>query len=219
MWVAVNEQLEKEYPTWINKRLLKEWEMPNHSPLYQMLHFYQNSFFYHLYNNRHTITTKYVGFGQYDQLLNANEFSQLVTLLENDKGDKLIGTFLYEFDTCCDIFSQEDWKTLFLDSYNSFYHMNHTIEELKQLPMILLHTFIMPTWYFNHMMPFIEHITPKVVKALNWNTRHLAGTLERVYALTLAAGMLEGKFRQFIHFKGITQNDTQRTSDSLRSIQ
>jgi len=68
------------------------------------------------------------------------------------------------------------------------------------------------------MMPFIEYITPEIVRNLKWNIRHLAGTLERVYALCLAAGILEGKFKQIIKFDGIKQRDDQRTPDPIRGI-
>ena len=41
-WVAVNEAIPKDIPPWMpEESLIKEWEMPIHSPLYQMLNFYQ----------------------------------------------------------------------------------------------------------------------------------------------------------------------------------
>jgi len=219
MWVAVNEAIEKEYPPWITNRLLKEWEMQNYSPLYQMNNFYQNSFFYHLYNNRTAITTKYVGFGQYDQKLVPEAFQTLCSILEHDKADKLIGAFPYEFDALTNYLPEEVWHTLFIEPYNAFYKTSHQLSEFKDKPLMLLHTFIIPTWFFNHMMPFIEHITPAVLRCLKWNTRHLAGTLERVYALCLIAGILEGKFRSVNSFPGILLTENQRTSDPFRGIQ
>jgi hypothetical protein len=218
-WVAVNEAIEKEYPPWIENQLIKEWEMPHHSPLYQMLHWYQNSFFHHLYWNRDTIQTKYIGFGQYDQILVAYEFRGLLSTLENDKADKVIGCFPYDFSTILDIFNEQDWIETFLIPYNTFYKTNHTLVEFRDKPMMLLHTFIIPKWFFNHMMPFIEHVTPIVLRKLKWNVRHLAGTLERVYALCLAAGILEGKFRSFYGFSGVKLCNDQRTPDLLRGIE
>lgn len=218
MWVAVNEEIEKEYPSWINNRLLKEWEMSHHSPLYQMLHWQQNSFFHHLYNNRTSIPTKYVGFAQYDQKLDGSKFESLIGQLNHDKADKLIGCFPYAYDTILDIFNDEEWKGIFLVPYNNFYKLNHSLVEFKDKPMFLLHTFILPTWYFNHIMPFIEHVTPIVVRHLKWNIRHLAGTLERVYALCLAAGILEGKFKSVFMFDGVQQCDDQRTPDPIRGV-
>lgn len=218
-WAAVNEEIVKEYPDYVKGRLIQEWDMKEFSPLYQMLHWQQNSFMHHLFYNQHLINTKYVGFAQYDQYLNAEEFQRLSDILKNDKGDKLIACFSYPFGACCDILSREEWDEVFIKTYNSFYKMNHTLEDLERMPMFLFHTFLIPTWFFNHMMPFIEHITPKIVKKLGWNIRHLAGTLERVYAFCLAMGMLEGKFRQVIHFKGIELRDEQRTADPIRGVE
>jgi hypothetical protein len=217
-WVAVNEQIEKEYPPWIHQRLLKEWEMPHYSPLYQMSNWYQNSFFHHLYKNHQSIPTKYVGFAQYDQSLNATKFENLIQQLQHDKADKVIGCFPYEFQTILDIFNEEEWKQMFIVPYNAFYKLSHSLVELKDKPMFLFHTFIIPTWYFNHMMPFIEHVTPLILRHLKWNTRHLAGTLERVYALCLAAGILEGKFKSVFMFDGVQNCSTQRTPDALRGL-
>jgi hypothetical protein len=218
-WAAVNEKIPKMYPSYTTGRLIKEWDMKEFSPMYQMLHWYQNSFFHHLFVNKDMIKTKYIGFAQYDQLLLADKFKELSETLSNDKADKLIGCFPYPFAACCDIFSKADWNEHFVKPYNAFYKQNHTVDELEQLPMFLLHTFIMPTWFFEYMMPFVEHITPRIVKQLGWDIRHLAGTLERVYAFCLAFGMLEGKFRQVIHFKGIELRNDQRTEDTLRGVE
>jgi hypothetical protein len=84
--------------------------------------------------------------------------------------------------------------------------------------MFLLHTFIMPTWFFKHIMPFVEYITPSIIKKLKWDTEHIGGILERVYALCIGCGIIEGKFRQVMAFPGIKQCDEQRTPDLVRGI-
>lgn len=218
-WVAVNEEIqEKDYPKYTEGRLIKEWEMKEYSPLYQMLHWQQNSVFHHLYKNLDLIKTKYVGFAQYDQKLDAKQFEELINTLNSEKRSVLVATFAYNFQGACEIVSEEEWQVLFLDEYNRKYKEAHTMEEIKQMPMFLLHTFIIPKWYFEYMMPFIEEITPKILKRLNWQIRHLAGTLERVYALFLACGLLEQKFQRLIHFQGIQQCDEQRTPDPIRGV-
>jgi len=126
-WVAVNEEITKEYPEWIEGNVLKEWEMPHHSPLYQMLHWQQNSFFHHLFWNRQDITTKYIEFGQYDQMLDSAEFERLTNVLQNDKGDKLFGSFTYTLVSIYHVFSQSDWNTIFIKNYNNFYKMKHEL--------------------------------------------------------------------------------------------
>jgi len=218
-WVAVNEKVPKEFPDWIPKNsLIKEYEMKIHSPLYQMLNFYQNSVFFHLYWNKELINSKYIGFGQYDMTFNSEEFRQLTAHIEKDTADTLIWTFLYPFEAVCPPEELPRWEEVLLKPYNSFYGMNHTFKSIEQIPLALLHTFIIPTWFFLHMMPFVESVLPKLLKMLNWDTRHLAGTLERVFALCISFGIKEGKFRHTIQLKGISHNDSQHSADTLRGI-
>ena len=218
-WVAVNEEIEKTYPSYTEGRLLKEWEMKEFSPIWQMCHWHQNSFFHHLYKNPHLIQTKYIGFAQYDQKLCPQSFQDLFQVLKDDTADKVIGTFIKSFQDCCDVFVESEWVEVFLEPYNKFYFQNHSIYSLKTQPMFFLHTFFIPTWYFFHIMPFIEYITPLIIKKLGWGIRHVAGTLERVYAMCIACGILEGKFRHVTQFKGIQNCEKQRLEDTMREIE
>jgi len=218
-WVAVNEKVPKDFPTWI-PNLLAEWKMKKHSPLFQMLNFYQNSVFYHLAWNKELIQSKYIGFGQYDMKMDAQEFRQVYQVISStqDMGDKVFAPFLYGFDA---LFSSpithNGWITSFLHPYNEYFGMNHTLESLSKLPLTLLHTFIMPTWFFLHMMPFVENLTPEILRALNWETRHLAGTLERVFALCISCGILEGKLH-LVPLSGFQHIENQHSEDKLRGI-
>jgi hypothetical protein len=69
------------------------------------------------------------------------------------------------------------------------------------------------------MMDFVNQILPGVLKALNWETRHLAGTLERVFALCISCGIMEGRFHNILKLDGITHDETQHEEDLLRGIQ
>jgi hypothetical protein len=218
-WVAVNEKIPKEFPEWIPKNsLLKEYEMKVYSPLYQMTNFYQNSVFFHLYWNKEFLDSKYIGFGQYDMTFNTEEFRKITEILENDTADKLIPVFLYSFSTLCHIEEVGVWEEMFLVPYNSFYKMHHSFKDIENIPLALMHTFIIPTWFFLHMMPFVESILPRIIGTLNWDTRHLAGTLERVFALCISCAIHEGKFRQIIQLKGVSHNESQHSADALRGI-
>lgn len=218
-WVAVNEKIPKEFPSWIPKNsLLKEYEMKQHCPLYQMLHFYQNSVFFHLYKNKELINSKYIGFGQYDMSFQSDEFRKTHGVLKDDTADKIVVAFPFPFRGLCDEDLLPNWKRMFLDPYNSFYGTNHTFENVKNLPLFLCHTFIIPTWFFLHMMPFAESILPNVMRELDWTTRHLGGTYERVFALCISFGIFEGKFRQILQLDGVSHIESQHSVDVLRGI-
>lgn len=218
-WVAVNEKIPKPSVSWIPDSChLKEWEMMHYSPFYQMLHAYQNSVFFHLYMNQHLLTSKYVGFGQYDMQINSDDFRSVAASLENDHGEKIVGAFLYPFEALYSSPLDKQGWSLVVEYYNVFSGTNHKLDDMMRLPLFLMHTFIMPRWFFLHMMRCVDKILPKILMLLNWETRHLAGTLERVFALCISAGILEGKFKTVMHLKGVSHLDQQRSSDVLRGL-
>jgi hypothetical protein len=149
---------------------------------------------------------------------NADEMRTILKAIENDTADKIIPVFTYPFDGLCNSEEMPIWKELFVKPYNDYYGTSHELKSVEGLPLCLLHTFIMPTWFFLHMMPFVESLVPRILKFLNWDTRHLAGTLERVFALCISFGIIEGKFRQLIPLKGVSHTDSQRSADELRGI-
>jgi hypothetical protein len=219
-WVAVNEKVEKEYTAYIPAEcLIKEWEMTVYNPLYQMNNFYQNSVFLHIYWNKLYENSKYIGFAQYDMSIDAGELLTIETTSLKDLDSVICATFIYDSSRIFDIFPEEHWVDIFLRPYNSFYNTEHQMDLIKSLPVFLLHTFIIPSWFFKNMMPFIEKIIPIVLRKMNWDTRHLAGTLERVFALCLSCGILEGKFTTLLQMHGIkTDIPGQREEDTLRGI-
>jgi hypothetical protein len=220
-WVAVNESIEKDYPSYIPEGcLIKEWELPVHSPVYQMLHFYQNSVFLHIYWNKLHEHLKYIGFAQYDMSIDAEELLKAETSMVLDTADTIYIAFPYNSSILSEgPYPPGFWDEYFVHPYNKHYSMNHSLDNLKTLPLFLLHTFIIPSWFFSHMMPFIEKIIPTILRGLRWNTRHLAGTLERVFALCLSSAIIEGKIRRVIQLNGIkTDIPGQREEDILRGI-
>jgi hypothetical protein len=218
-WVALNEKIPKQFPKWLPpSSLLCEYTMPKYNPMYQMMNFYQNSGFLHLYWNSHLINTRYIGFGQYDMKYDANEFRQIIRTLENDGGDKMIAAYTYPFGHLFDCLTPAQWEVHFLEPYNQYYHMNHTLNDLSKVPLALLHTFIIPKWFFLHMMPFVEKSIPSILSALQFETRHLAGTLERVFALCISCAILENKFKTMIKVNGISHEEHQHDEDALRGI-
>jgi hypothetical protein len=219
-WFAVNEKIPKRNLSWIPPdSLLYEYKLKIHSPLYQMLNFYQNSAFFHLYWNKELINSKYIGFGQYDMKMSAPSMRELYSLIENDTADKVIIAFPYSINyLSSDLIPPHSWVTTFFTPYNEYYGTSHTLKTIETLPLALLHTFIIPTWFFLHMMPFVEHLLPRILETLQWDTRHLAGTLERVFALCISCAITEGKFRHILKLEGIEHVDNQHSEDILRGI-
>lgn len=220
VWMGVNEKLPKQIPDKMKEYpFVYEYGMRWQSPLYQMLNFYQNSVFFHLWKNPEVLPQKYIGFGQYDMTIAAEPFLEIAKELEQDDGKTFVGVYPYSQGVCFDLFKADQWKGLFMDSYNKFYHKQHTLESLRDIPHFLIHTFILPKSFFLSMMPFVDSLLPNVLKALNWETRHLAGTLERVFALCIACAIKEKQFNRVLVLKGITHEESQHEEDTLRGIQ
>ena len=217
-WVFVNEAIPKVIPDWIaSDSLIKEYELSVYDPLLQMNNFYQNSFFIHLNRNRYLAKKEYVGFGQYDMLLPASVFRHAEDIIL--KGvSTLFFMYPYPFEALYSNPLKEDvWREL-VDMYNTRTKTNHTFEQLKGIPLILCHTFILPTPIFFECMEFGEATLPFCLKYLEWKTRHLAGTLERVIALALSFKILEGKFKNLIHLQGVEHIASQHAGDEMRGL-
>lgn len=220
-WVAVNEKIPKEIPDWVpQNQLLYEYKLPKHNPMYQMLYFYQNSFLFHLYQNPELMKSRYVGFGQYDMKFNSEEFRSVMKDLENDTADKIVGFFPFKSDG---FLTQNEesihlYTEYFLKPYEEYFQIKHTLEALSKWPLFLLHTFIIPTWYFKEIMGFIEWNLPNTMRMLKWNVKDIAGTLERFLAICFSAGLEEGRFRHVKHVKGTIHVEEQHSGDIVRGI-
>ena len=217
-WVSVNEAIPKEIPSWIPPEcLLKEYTLPKYDPLMQMCNYYQNSFFFHLNRNRAYAKKEYTGFGQYDMILPADSFRQAEDIIK--KGvPTLFFMYPYPFEALySNPLNETEWREL-VDLYNTYADTAHTFENVKKVPLFLCHTFILPTNLFFECMDFVEHSVPFCLRKLGWNTRHLAGTFERVIALSLSFKILEGKIKNLIHLQGVEHVAAQHTADELRGL-
>lgn len=221
IWYAVNENIKKpHYPNIPEGSHIKEWELPIYNPLYQMTHFYQNSAFLHIFwNNLHT-KTKYIGFAQYDMSLDANELLTIELHMKKDQATSVFVAFPYDPAILLNnLYTPQFWEIIFLIPYNIFYSTTHTMDNIMAIPIPLLHTFIIPSWFFAHIMPFVEKLIPTVLRNLQWDTRHLAGTLERIFGLCISFGIQEKKINNIVRLHGIvTDIEGQRENDTFRGI-
>ena len=217
-WVAVNEAIPKEIPSWIPPEcLIKEYDLPTYDPHMQMCNYYQNSFFFHLNRNRSVATKEYVGFGQYDMILRAELFRQAEDVMS--KGvPTLFFMYPYPFEALyMNPLPASVWNEV-IENYNKFSNTTHTLDNVKKIPLFLCHTFILPKSVFFECMEFIETCIPFCLRKLQWNTRHLAGTYERIIALSLSFKILEGKIRNLMYIKGVEHVSSQHTADALRGL-
>ena len=212
-WVGVNKNISKIIPFQMaGYPLIYEYRMRFYNPSFQLNNFYQNSVFFHLYRNPEYLQSKFVGFGQYDMKFDRSAIpARLVD-------DHVYGYFPYENEAIWNLLPIVYWQSCFLDPYNKQYGTSHTFDDLSQYPFFLYHTFILPTSFFMQIMPFVERNTNTLLAGLQNNTRHIAGTLERVFALCIACGLAEGVLKGHVTLGGISHISEQHVDDPLRGI-
>lgn len=212
VWIGVNADVPKLIPpSMMDSPIVYEYKMPRYNPMYQKNNFYQNSVFFHLYKNPMYLQSKFVGFAQYDMRFSRTSIPTLTD-------DCVYGYFPYKIEDVWNYYPYSFWTDCFLDTYNKYYTTTHTFEDLARYPIFLYHTFIIPTHFFLHMMPFIEHSTDVILNSLNNETRHIAGTLERVFGLCIACGLAEGRLKGYAIQRGISHISEQHTDDPVRGI-
>lgn len=213
LWVSVNDAIPKSIPPELPH--LAERSFPKYVPTLQASKFYQNSVFFHLYWNPQFLTSEYLGFGQYDMEFKKYEFEQTLSIL--NKPNAVVSFMPHPFVGCPHVYGFETWVAMFLRPYNTFRHKNHRFKDLEKYPLCLYHTFIIPRWLFVEMMEFVDWNMPNLRMQLNSDTRHLAGTLERVFAFYISCALHEKRL-EFYEGKGIIHRDDQRIADPFREM-
>lgn len=213
LWVSVNDDIAKSIPEELP--CLEERSFPKYVPALQASKFYQNSVFFHLYWNPSYLTSEYMGFGQYDMEFKKEEFEQTLALL--DKPNRVISFISMPFRDCPHVYGFDTWLEMFLRPYNMYHRKKHTFKDLDAYPLCLYHTFIIPRWLFVEMMEFVDWNMTNLRMCLNNDPRHLAGTLERIFAFYMSCAMHEGRL-EFHEGKGIIHRDEQRLADPFRGM-
>ncbi len=218
-WYAVNEDIPKEIPDWVPKEcLIEEYKLRKYDPDQQRNKSYQNSCFFHLFWNKEQMKSKYIGFGQYDMKIMAEPIRNCVTLMK-EKDNFCFIMFPYEFIHVINPIPLQRWETYFLNHYNKHYETNHSFEEIANLPLALLHTFILPTPFYLDMMKFVEYAHPYIWEMIGYNQSIYAGTMERVFALCINFALIDNKFDDIFYVQGFEHNESQHMGDADRGIE
>jgi hypothetical protein len=87
------------------------------------------------------------------------------------------------------------------------------------MPLALFHTFVIPKSNYCRMMHFTKKVLPNIVTFLNKDNRHMAGTLERLFALFLNLEILTGNMKDFKWISGLVHDDVGlRLRDDFRGV-
>jgi hypothetical protein len=149
----------------------------------------------------------------------SNGLKEILKHIEKNEGDTIFGSYPYKYnELLLDIFDLDGWNSCFMKPYNAYYGTNHDFNDIENIPLFLMHTFIIPKSFFIHMMSFVDKINNRIINGLHNNMRHYAGTMERVFALCISFGIIERKLKYVGMWDGISHNISQHSGDELRGI-
>ena len=170
---GVNENIPK-----ISLGDLLEYELKIYNPKLQALGFCQTSCLYHVYKNKLYEGLDYIGFCQYDMKFEKDTISDI----KNTDAE----TIFHDLTLSCTKALEDhstDWDSVF-DSYSSFFNEKIKKEDIIDIHLPLLHTFVIPVKMFVRMMDWMSHY---IENELIYPTRmSRAEFYERIHGIFLA---------------------------------
>ncbi len=204
---GVNEDIKKIIPESLsNFDIIYEYKLTKYDKFFQECGYNESSAIIHIgINNLHT-NSEFIGFCQYDNVINYN-----IDYKKNSCYYIRCG-FNHITDNSLPL-------NLFFNKYNSFFKTNHNLESLINLCKIkigdnygipLLSTFIIHTSIYNELYKFwtifmydIFYICKIENNSIPKHHRHIGGIMERIFGITL---ILNEKLNDFIKIDSININ-------------
>ena len=217
-FVCVNEDLPKDIPAEYPKEcIMNEWDIPEYESFYQKNNFYQNSVFFNLMNVIDTLNLEHIGFAQYDMVFTPEIFDQIKERCKDPKA--VVGFYPYPIEPLFEILKPGVWQFI-IQKYSNFFDIPvEDVDKLDTMKLALFHTFVIPVHNYKRMMCFTKDILKNVTTFLGNDTRHMAGTLERVFALFLNLEIITGNMNEFEWIDGLIHYDVNlRLTDSFRGL-
>jgi hypothetical protein len=217
-FVCVNEKLPKvvpaEFPT---ECIMNEWDIPNYEAYYQANYFYQNSFFFNLMNVIDTMGLDQVGFAQYDMIFTPEILDHIKETCVDPKA--AVGFYPFSIEALFDVLQPDLWQFV-IQQYSNFFDVAVTdVSRLDTMKLALFHTFVIPVETYKRMMAFTKSILQSAIAFLGNDATHVAGTLERVFALFLNLEIINGNMKEFKWVDGLVHDDVNlRLPDQFRGI-
>jgi len=218
-FVCVNENLPKDVPAEFPAEcVMNEWEIQGYEPFYQREKYYQNSVFFNTMNIIETLGLDQIGFAQYDMVFTPEIFEEIKQTCEADK-NAAIGFYPYPIEHLFEIVPPQAWQFI-IQQYSNFFQVPvENVDKLESMKLALFHTFVIPKSNYCRMMHFAKKVLPNIVTFLNKDNRHMAGTLERLFALFLNLEIITGNMKEFKWVSGLRHDDTGlRLRDEFRGV-
>jgi GR25 family glycosyltransferase involved in LPS biosynthesis len=192
----VNESYEKIYSSDKNYKIIREYNLPYYNSLYQNTNYCQASAFYHIFKNNLYFDNDYIGFIQYDMVLQENFIYDIEHKMNKTENDVYFYSLLVsnkiDMPYIC-----EPYTNSILEKYNSYFKTNHTHHSIKEqdIYFICLHTFVIPTTTYIKMMSWycsiLEWLHNNYINGIY--TESMSEVTEQIFGLFLLLQIIENK--------------------------
>ena len=205
-FVAVNSKINKEVPERCMNQIISERNLNYYNPLWQHSNFCESSAFLHVYKNQELLDPyDYIGFFQYDMIINPEAFNIVEKANQNNY-------LFYQYAEnskrhLVQVIGVQGWNII-LKIYNTIFNTNHNIEKILEEDIPLYHCYVLPKHIFQKMMSFCETVFPYLFELLGCETIHLPYHLERLHGIFLLCQKLEGHLPHWIHLTNVIHNDS-----------
>ena len=175
-FIAVNENIEKKYPTDAKFKIVKEWELPMYNKELQKRGYRECGVIDHIYVNDLHKPYDYIGFLQYDMKLNEN----IVDVINKNKNENVYFTVEnHDFDFFMNGLTDKQTMELVMDDYEKFF--NKSFSRSGDYP--LLNTFVISVERFDKGMKWIHRIYMWIIDKLGSDNMYACGYFERIMGL------------------------------------
>jgi len=205
-FVKVNDDYDVEIAdNKLDYNLLFEHDFDIYNPVWQQKGYHENSVLHHVYQNKSYLKHDYVGFMEYDHVLNRKFCKNIQHIIDESDEDLIFSfeTFSYKQLWEQGIVLNPFWRSkqegransrwncinVILKQYNKFYGTEFTLDDLKQKNCFpICHAVLMPSHIFEKIMRFHSFImeSGQVEKYHSFNWRSNAGLMERYLAVELS---------------------------------
>ena len=201
-----------------NAPSIYEYELPVYNKNLQELRYNESSAFYHIYENKLHQNLSYIGFAQYDMIINNETINTIKTQI-SETPTIFAAFFVIEeskqalHGSINLIVEPISFFGSILDNYNNFFLTDYKKDDIMKAPFIMCNTFVIPvTMYEKYMGWLSSYFTHDIdveelnkIRSINYgfldtreNTLNRGHIIEVCTAVFLAIEIIEGVKIQYI---------------------
>lgn len=185
-WYVVNEAISGKTIYAPPRSVVHEWDLPAYEPALQANGAREASALFHVLTNAdRLLDADYVGFAQYDMEIPSASLDAFESFQARDGADKVGVAFARPWE---ELVAFAALPPAFWDELLQVFGCAETPAEVP-----LFSTFVLPKGLLLEMVTRVNELSAMIHAALEFNTSNLAGTLERVFGVWIAAAIAAGR--------------------------